>query len=185
MSTPKTPLGGRPISRKEAFKGLGDPKTWKKSSEAVNAEFRAKPKMKPPSLVNDCCSDPDICHCPCHEPGSHTMHFAPCCNVCPKCGKNIHHRAYKRHVEECQASEQAVVERNIMDIPKDKNYPTDSVQCDNCGGHGCSACENRGWFAPNTHPMGRKCEREGCGKPIPPNQVAVYCTNECAYKDAQ
>jgi hypothetical protein len=47
MSTQKTPLGGRPISRKEAFKGLGDPKTWKKFSDTVYAEFRAKPKMKP------------------------------------------------------------------------------------------------------------------------------------------
>jgi WD40 repeat protein len=46
MSTQKTPLGGRPISRKEAFKGLGDPKTWEKFSEAVYAEFRAKPKIK-------------------------------------------------------------------------------------------------------------------------------------------
>jgi hypothetical protein len=46
MSAPKTPLGGQPISRKEAFKGLGDPKMWKKFSDAVYAEFRAKPKMK-------------------------------------------------------------------------------------------------------------------------------------------
>jgi hypothetical protein len=47
MSTKKTPLGGRPISRKEAFKGLGDPKTWAKESNAVYAEFRAKPKINP------------------------------------------------------------------------------------------------------------------------------------------
>ncbi len=47
MSTQKTPLGGRPISRKEAFRGLGDPKTWKKFSDAVYTEFRAKPKSKP------------------------------------------------------------------------------------------------------------------------------------------
>jgi hypothetical protein len=46
MNAQKTPLGGRPISRKEAFKGLGDPKTWKKFSDAVYAEFRAKPKIK-------------------------------------------------------------------------------------------------------------------------------------------
>lgn len=45
MSTQKTPLGGRPISRQEAFKGLGDPKTWKKFSDAVYAEFLAKPKV--------------------------------------------------------------------------------------------------------------------------------------------
>ena len=55
MSTQKTPLGGRQISRKEAFKGLGNPKTWEKFSEAVYAEFRAKPKMKrvASSLVSD------------------------------------------------------------------------------------------------------------------------------------
>jgi len=46
MSAQKTPLGGQPISRKEAFKGLGDPKTWKKFSDTVYAEFRAKPKIK-------------------------------------------------------------------------------------------------------------------------------------------
>lgn len=70
-----------------------------------------------------------------------------------------------------------------MDIPKDKNYPPDAVQCDRCGGHGCPACEDKGWL-PAGHPMGRYCECPGCGKPIPPAQVAVYCSNVCALEDA-
>jgi hypothetical protein len=72
-----------------------------------------------------------------------------------------------------------------MNIPKDKNYPPDAVQCDICGGHGdaCRVCGEKGWL-PAGHPKGRHCEREGCGKPIPPTQVAIYCSNECAAMDA-
>lgn len=70
-----------------------------------------------------------------------------------------------------------------MDIPKDKSYQPDSVQCDDCGGWGCQTCGNKGWL-PAGHPKGRKCFRDGCEKPIPPNQVAVYCTNLCAFLDA-
>jgi hypothetical protein len=40
----KSGLGGRKISRKEAYRGLGDPKTWKKDHEALMREFRKKPK---------------------------------------------------------------------------------------------------------------------------------------------
>ncbi len=72
----------------------------------------------------------------------------------------------------------------MWDIPKDKNYPVDSVQCDNCGGHGCPECGDKGWFTSRSHPKGRKCERAACGNPIPPDQVAVYCSNECAIADA-
>jgi hypothetical protein len=50
MSTQKTPLGGHPISRKEAFKGLGNPKTWQQDARAIYTEFRAKPKQKEPHL---------------------------------------------------------------------------------------------------------------------------------------
>lgn len=71
-----------------------------------------------------------------------------------------------------------------MDIPKDKSYPPDSVQCDECGGHGCEKCGERGWFTPSTHPLGRKCYRDGCTVAIPPAQVAVYCSYECADSDA-
>jgi len=28
-----------------------------------------------------------------------------------------------------------------------------------------------------------ECERSACGNPIPPDQVAVYCSNECAFAD--
>lgn len=70
-----------------------------------------------------------------------------------------------------------------MNIPKDKNFPEDSVQCHNCGGLGCEDCDDRGWFTPSTHPKGRTCHREICDTPIPPDQVAIYCTNKCAYED--
>lgn len=69
------------------------------------------------------------------------------------------------------------------DIPHDKSYPPDAVQCDQCGGWGCEVCEGNGWL-PAGHARGRKCHRDGCDNPIPPSQVAVYCSNECAIKDA-
>lgn len=70
-----------------------------------------------------------------------------------------------------------------MDIPKDKNYPADAVQCDGCGGYGCATCEGKGWL-PKGHESGRKCHRDACGNPIPPDQVAVYCSDACAFADA-
>jgi len=70
-----------------------------------------------------------------------------------------------------------------MDIPKDKHYPADSVQCNDCGGNGCTTCGNKGWLTPSNHLKGRRCEYSGCDKPIPPAHVAVYCTNECAIAD--
>lgn len=69
-----------------------------------------------------------------------------------------------------------------MDIPKDKDYPEDAVQCDTCGGNGCGICGQKGWL-PKGHERGRKCYREECPNPIPPAHVAVYCSNECAYVD--
>jgi len=71
-----------------------------------------------------------------------------------------------------------------MDIPKDKSYPTESVQCHECGGWGCEVCLSSGWLTPQDHPGGKKCHREACNNPIPPNQVAVYCSDECAFADA-
>ncbi len=71
-----------------------------------------------------------------------------------------------------------------MDIPKDKNYPLDSVQCDHCGGHGCQNCSSRGWLTPRDHPLGRKCKYAKCDKPLSPNHLAIYCSNQCAYNDA-
>jgi hypothetical protein len=71
----------------------------------------------------------------------------------------------------------------MMDIPRDKHYPPDAVQCNDCGGHGCETCNQKGWL-PASHPRGRVCENPDCGRPIPPSQVAVYCSNECAYEDA-
>lgn len=69
-----------------------------------------------------------------------------------------------------------------MDIPKDKNYPHDAVQCNGCGGHGCSNCDDKGWL-PKGHPKGRLCELKGCNNPIPPSQVAIYCSDKCAMED--
>ena len=71
-----------------------------------------------------------------------------------------------------------------MNIPKVKPFPDNAVQCDSCGGHGCSDCEDKGWYPSSGHPNGRKCYRDACDNPIPPNQVAVYCTNKCAADDA-
>ncbi len=70
-----------------------------------------------------------------------------------------------------------------LGIPKDKNYPDDAVQCDSCGGFGCEVCRKKGWV-PKGDLRGRLCERRGCEKPIPPWQVAIYCSDECAWEDA-
>lgn len=75
-------------------------------------------------------------------------------------------------------------EESVMDIPRVKDYPADAVQCDDCGGHGCKTCGNRGWLTPLTHPKGRRCCNEHCHKPLPPAHVAVYCSNVCAMADA-
>lgn len=66
-----------------------------------------------------------------------------------------------------------------MDIPKDKNYPSDAVQCDECGGRGCSVCKDKGWL-PHGHQNGRLCYKGGCNNPISPSQITVYCSNTCA-----
>lgn len=71
----------------------------------------------------------------------------------------------------------------IPDIPKDKNYPADAAQCDHCGGLGCGACGDKGWV-PKDSPHARTCEHPECCKVIPPDQIAVYCSNECAFSDA-
>lgn len=71
-----------------------------------------------------------------------------------------------------------------MNIPKDKSYPKDSVQCDNCGGNGCNTCDQKGWHVPSSHPKGRHCAREGCDNPLHPTQIAVYCSDDCAFLDA-
>lgn len=68
-------------------------------------------------------------------------------------------------------------------IPRDKNYRDDAGQCDECGGYGCDTCDNRGWLPPG-HPCIRLCARDECGVPIPPDQIAIYCCNECALEDA-
>lgn len=72
-----------------------------------------------------------------------------------------------------------------MDIPKVKPWPSNSAQCNICGGHGCMVCDHKGWLVPrlgeSTNPYWRRCWR--CGKPLAPNQLAVYCTNDCAFKD--
>jgi len=72
-----------------------------------------------------------------------------------------------------------------IDIPKDKNYPEDSVQCDGCGGNGCELCGGRGWLTPRNHPDGRRCAYPKCNEPLHPTNIALYCSDECALKDAQ
>lgn len=69
-------------------------------------------------------------------------------------------------------------------IPKDKNYPENSVQCNGCGGFGCQICDDKGWLTPKDHPNGRRCSYIRCNKPLHPTQFAVYCLNKCALADA-
>lgn len=86
-----------------------------------------------------------------------------------------------------------------MDIPAVKGWPAGAAQCHGCGGHGCGTCEGRGWFPPKTREEQlsdslmkpnappdprRKCENSECGNYIPPDHVAVYCSNDCAFSDA-
>lgn len=71
----------------------------------------------------------------------------------------------------------------MPDIPKVKPYPPDAIQCDDCGGLGCPTCQDKGWVPPD-HPRARKCLRMGCLNKIPPDQVAIYCSHDCAFKDA-
>lgn len=71
----------------------------------------------------------------------------------------------------------------MMDIPRDKTFSPTAVQCNGCGGFGCHICTQRGWL-PAGHQHGRHCARDGCGTPIPPSQIAIYCSNECALLDA-
>jgi hypothetical protein len=89
-------------------------------------------------------------------------------------------------------------------IPKDKNFPADAAQCDECGGLGeawtreqaeqaaksgelreqsCRACSGRGWVSASSS-RARRCAYEKCSKPIAPDCFAVYCSNECALADA-
>jgi hypothetical protein len=74
-------------------------------------------------------------------------------------------------------------EPSMWNIPKVKIYPVDAIQCNECGGHGCQICNDRGWL-PKDHPQGRRCERTACLNPIAPDSVAVYCSNRCAALDA-
>ena len=69
-------------------------------------------------------------------------------------------------------------------IPKDLDFPEESVQCDDCGGTGCKFCEDRGWHADKHHPNGRRCANADCNKPLSPNHIAVYCSNNCALDDS-
>jgi hypothetical protein len=71
-----------------------------------------------------------------------------------------------------------------VNVPKVSQWPPNSVQCDDCGGHGCATCGDRGWLVPCGHGKGRRCENERCRMPIPPDCVAVYCSDECALEDA-
>ena len=43
-------IGGKKITREEAFQGLGDPKDWDAFSKKVKEEFTSKPKNYPPGV---------------------------------------------------------------------------------------------------------------------------------------
>ncbi|KKR81518.1 MAG: hypothetical protein UU27_C0013G0001, partial [Parcubacteria group bacterium GW2011_GWD1_40_9] len=67
----------------------------------------------------------------------------------------------------------------MLDIPKDKSYPWDAGQCDDCGGIGCPTCGDKGWLE-KTNPKARKCAWAGCKKVLPSYHIAVYCSNRSA-----
>jgi hypothetical protein len=114
-----------------------------------------------------------------HRTGGQDARFF---NRCGKCGYEIY-RTTKNPVWRVSVGADGP-------IPRDSNFPADSVQCDACGGWGggrgseCPTCKGKGWLSPKSHPNGRKCENPRCRKPLPPTQVAVYCSNECAAEDA-
>lgn len=68
-----------------------------------------------------------------------------------------------------------------MNIPKVKPFPPDSAQCNHCGGNGCEICNDKGWVSAGSF-YARHCLK--CKCIIPPDHVAVYCSNECAFEDA-
>jgi hypothetical protein len=86
-------------------------------------------------------------------------------------------------VDTCPLCEHKIGEPLGFNIPKDKDYPPDAVQCNTCGGWGCRTCQNRGWL-PAGSPLGRLCAYERCKKPLTSAHVAIYCTNRCAALDA-
>lgn len=76
-----------------------------------------------------------------------------------------------------------------IDIPRVKKYPPGAGQCDDCGGFGiredgeCRTCEGNGWV-PHAHLRSRRCALRSCRNPLKPESVAVYCSDDCAYRDA-
>jgi len=48
MNKPKSPITGHPITREQAYRGLGNPKRWKAFTEAMYAEFRATSNQSQP-----------------------------------------------------------------------------------------------------------------------------------------
>ena len=43
MNNKKDSIQGKKITKKEAMKGLGNPKTWKKFKKQLDKEFKQKP----------------------------------------------------------------------------------------------------------------------------------------------
>lgn len=69
-----------------------------------------------------------------------------------------------------------------LNIPRDKTYPPDAVQCRACYGWGCRSCQDRGWF-PHNDPRGLICTRRGCFKPVPAGQLLNICSDACRDAD--
>jgi hypothetical protein len=77
-----------------------------------------------------------------------------------------------------------VDEYSAHELAPIRPWPKGAAQCHNCGGLGCHRCQWRGWYADSNHPIARRCYNDGCRKPLPPDQYAVYCSVECAVEDA-
>lgn len=55
----------------------------------------------------------DECTCECHQSGVVIVHLAPCCEVCPNCGKRIAMEKWAGHQTACGAQVQNVVSRRL------------------------------------------------------------------------
>lgn len=58
------------------------------------------------------------------------------------------------------------------------------ANCAGCdAGNRCEVCKGLGALPPG-HDRIRKCDNIDCQAPLLPDHVAVYCSNECAWRDA-
>lgn len=72
-----------------------------------------------------------------------------------------------------------------MNIPKDRSFSLDSVQCGGCRGFGCHKCDYKGWLTPKNHLNGKRCAYPACGDPLHPTCSRIYCNGKCQNNHAK